>query len=60
MKQETYILKSETVDGTLRSIGSITIEGSQVIHIENRLLDSAEELKRRMDAISARCVFYEE
>ena len=60
MKQETYICRSVTPDGTLRSIGTITIEGDRIIHSEHRLLDSEEELKRRRDAISARCVFYEE
>ena len=60
MKQEIYICRSVTKDGVLRSVGTITMEGDRVVHSENRLLDSAEELKRRMDAISARCVFYEE
>lgn len=60
MKQETYIIKSCTTDGTLRSIGAVTFEGNRVVRVENRQLDSPEELQRRMEAISARCVFYEE
>ena len=60
MTQETYICKSVSSDGTLRSIGTITIEEGQIVHSEHRLLDSEEELKRRIDSISARCVFCEE
>lgn len=60
MKQEIWICKSMTPDGVVRSVGTITMEGNEVVHSEHRLLDSEEELKRRTDAISGRCVFYEE
>lgn len=60
MKRETYICKSITTDGVLRSVGTIVIENGVVVSSEHKLLDSEDELRRRIDAISARCVFCKE
>lgn len=59
MKRDVYTVRVMTADGVLRSVGTVTFEGNQIVHSEHKSLDTKEELERRRRAIAARCVFEE-